>query len=394
MLTWLENLKITPMRLASVPPPMALHELSLSENAIDVAVGTIRSGKHKVLIAVLHREGVTMYELDMNAKLRTPPSFKWITKVIHSELPNIVHQQVSFSNEQTLSVLSSDASGSAVSALDIETGLMDQDVSLFREEIRGLVAQGAHSKTSLVLAKDCVVECRFPQGGMFSTRRHLRYPLLECRSPRVEVVSFRQKIEDPDPESDGRLENYIDNAVFFGLASQGWLFVNKRLLANNCTSFLVTPAHLIFTTSNHLLKFVHMAGVDGKSISFLFKSDMAYRCSDLEVPPDTPEIDERCRSVERGAKLVTVMPSISALIMQMPRGNLETIYPRALVLAGIRRSISEKKYDEAFLACRSHRVDMNILHDHNPLQFLADISIFIDQLAKVEYIDLFLSQLR
>lgn len=88
------------------------------------------------------------------------------------------------------------------------------------------------------------------------------------------------------------------------------------------------------------------------------------------------------------------MPSISALVMQMPRGNLETIYPRALVLAGIRRSISEKKYDEAFLACRSHRVDMNILHDHNPLRFLADIGFFIDQLAKVEYIDLFLSQLR
>lgn len=264
------------MRFASVPPPMALHDLSLNENAIDVAVGAIISGEHKVLIAVLHREGVTMYELDMKAKLRTPPSFKWFTQVIHSEIPNIVHQQVSFSNEQTLSVLSSDVSGSAVSALDIETGLMDQDVSLFREEIRGLVAQGAHSRTSLVLAKDYVVECRFPQGGIFSKRGHLRYPLLECRSPRVEVVSFRHKIEDPDPDPEGDgLNSYIDNAVLFGLSSQGCLFVNKRLLANNCTSFLVTPAHLIFTTSTHLLKFVHMAGVDGKSIPFRFKSNMA-----------------------------------------------------------------------------------------------------------------------
>ena len=112
------------------------------------------------------------------------------------------------------------------------------------------------------------------------------------------------------------------------------------------------------------------------------------------MPPDTPEVDERCRSVERGAKLIAVMPSNFALVMQMPRGNLETIYPRALVLAGIRQNIDEKRYDEAFSACRSHRVDMNIIHDHDPLRFLTDIGLFVDQVTKVEHIDLFLSQLR
>lgn len=115
---------------------------------------------------------------------------------------------------------------------------------------------------------------------------------------------------------------------------------------------------------------------------------------DLEVPPDAPETDERCRSIERGAKLVTVIPSIFALIMQMPRGNLETVYPRALVLAGIRNNINKKKYKKAFLACRNHRVDMNILHDHSPQIFMEDVALFVDQVKKVEHIDLFLSQLR
>ena len=91
---------------------------------------------------------------------------------------------------------------------------------------------------------------------------------------------------------------------------------------------------------------------------------------------------------------MTVMPSIFALVLQMPRGNLETIYPRALVLAGIRDDIKEKNYKKAFLACRNQRVDMNILHDHNPQQFLANVGLFIDQVKKVEHIDLFLSQLR
>lgn len=88
------------------------------------------------------------------------------------------------------------------------------------------------------------------------------------------------------------------------------------------------------------------------------------------------------------------MPSIFALVMQMPRGNLETIYPRALVLAGIRHNINTKRYKRAFLACRSQRVDMNILHDHDPAGFLANIGLFLDQVEKVEHIDLFLSQLR
>lgn len=91
---------------------------------------------------------------------------------------------------------------------------------------------------------------------------------------------------------------------------------------------------------------------------------------------------------------MTVMPSIFALILQMPRGNLETIYPRALVLAGIRDKINKKKYKDVFLACRNQRVDMNILHDHAPQQFHSNVDLFIDQVKKVEHIDLFLSQLR
>ena len=91
---------------------------------------------------------------------------------------------------------------------------------------------------------------------------------------------------------------------------------------------------------------------------------------------------------------MTVMPSIFTLVLQMPRGNLETIYPRALVLAGIRDSINNKNYKNAFLACRNQRVDMNILHDYASQQFLSNVDLFIDQVKKVDYIDLFLSQLR
>ncbi|KAK5116730.1 hypothetical protein LTR62_007404 [Meristemomyces frigidus] len=150
--------------------------------------------------------------------------------------------------------------------------------------------------------------------------------------------------------------------------------VNTRIAG--VTSYIVTDLHLIFTTSNHLLKFVHLQ-----------------RGEELQIPRDEPETDERCRSVERGARIITVMPSAYSLVLQMPRGNLETIYPRALVLAGIRQAITGQQYKKAFSICRAHRVDMNIVHDYSPEQFMAEIPLFLKQIKKPEHIDLFLSSL-
>ena len=112
------------------------------------------------------------------------------------------------------------------------------------------------------------------------------------------------------------------------------------------------------------------------------------------MPLDEPQKDERCRSIERGAKLLTVMPTTYSVVMQMPRGNLETIYPRALVVAAIRRCIEAEQYGEAFIICRNQRVDMNILHDHDPGRFMTSISKIVAQIKRIDYIDLFLAQLR
>lgn len=114
----------------------------------------------------------------------------------------------------------------------------------------------------------------------------------------------------------------------------------------------------------------------------------------MEVPPDTPETDERCRSIERGSRLVSVIPSTFSVTLQAPRGNIETVYPRALVLAGIRHFIDNKDYRRAFLTCRSQMVDMNILHDYAPQQFMDNVQLFVDQVKKVDFIDEFISRLR
>jgi elongator complex protein 1 len=64
------------------------------------------------------------------------------------------------------------------------------------------------------------------------------------------------------------------------------------------------------------------------------------------------------------------------------------------VLAGIRQLIERKDYGAAFATCRTQRVDMNILYDHRPAQFLANVGLFLDQVKDAANIDLFLSTLK
>ncbi len=49
--------------------------------------------------------------------------------------------------------------------------------------------------------------------------------------------------------------------------------------------------------------------------------------------------DESIRRVERGSRLVCVTASDTKVVLQMPRGNLEVIHPRALVLSAVKQHL-------------------------------------------------------
>ena len=346
------NLKITPLRVANVPPPMSFAELELGANAIDVAVN-----QSATMIAVLHQQGAFLYELNYSVRPFQHPK-------LLREVPMVeqIPRQIAFSGEVDISVLCSQPN----SQTDCIVELKASDDAAFDSNELTLGAGSLFS--AMDLSNACFEDSH---GGVYEVTAAASTSLLAklpVHCPWTEVWKDDETI------------------IVFGLSAGGTLFGYRKsseddkaqecLQIRNCTSFLTTPAHLIFTTTQHLLKFVHL-----------------YQ-GDLEIPQDEPEKDERCRSIERGARLVAVMPTAFSLVLQMPRGNLETIYPRALVLAGIRRSISAKDYKTAFFACRGQRVDMNILHDYAPQQFMANVLLFCKQLKKAEHIDLFLSQLR
>ena len=51
-------------------------------------------------------------------------------------------------------------------------------------------------------------------------------------------------------------------------------------------------------------------------------------------------------------------------------------------------------YRKAFVTCRKHRLDLNIIHDLDPRKFMANLESFIDQIPEMDYLNLFISSLK
>ncbi|RMZ66090.1 elongator complex 1 [Pyrenophora seminiperda CCB06] len=345
------SLKLTPLRIANIPPPMSLHTLTLESKPVDVALS--KSGNR---LAVLSDTDLAVYSLDLQRRPIPKPAFLWRNDAVKDHSP----RHVTFLGDEQIFVLADN---------------WDEDeASLWRSEGDMLLPQGPiveTDSTSLLLSSvdHEMLYTEFQDGTLHQV------VIDETTTDLPPQTSLVHKF--PSFAHEVQVVNFDGQTLAFGLTKGGVLYVNERILVRNCTSFAATTAHLIFTTTQHLLKFVHLAAAD-----------------ELEVPADEPQKDERCRSIERGAKIVTVMPTTYSVVLQMPRGNLETIYPRALVLAAIRRSIEAERYDEAFFACRNQRVDFNILHDHDPQRFMTSLEKIIMQIKKIEHIDLLLAQLR
>ena len=124
-----------------------------------------------------------------------------------------------------------------------------------------------------------------------------------------------------------------DSSLVFALSSSGKLHFasmslntsqDSNILASSVSSFTLTTDFLIYTTSSQNSQYVPL-------------SDLI-RIADGD-DKTAFEKDWDGRRVERGALCVVACPSSMSLVLQMPRGNLETIYPRPLVLAVVRRDV-------------------------------------------------------
>lgn len=141
-------------------------------------------------------------------------------------------------------------------------------------------------------------------------------------------------------------------------------YEDKTVLGESVNSFLLTKDYIFYTTLTHGLYAIN----SDKSV--------VYR-----------------RSVERGSRLVGYVPEDTKMVFQMPRGNLEVIHPREVVLDSVMRLLKEQNYQELFDVVRRHKVNYNFIRDYAFEQVVHDIPMIIDQIGTADKLNAFLLSL-
>uniref|UniRef100_A0A3Q2Z330 IkappaB kinase complex-associated protein n=1 Tax=Hippocampus comes TaxID=109280 RepID=A0A3Q2Z330_HIPCM len=158
-----------------------------------------------------------------------------------------------------------------------------------------------------------------------------------------------------------------------GLTDRSHLYAADMELASNVSSFVVCDDFLVVTTHSHTCRCLQLSKLSLKQAA---------------LAQDGGQNDETLRRVERGSRVVTVVPQDTRVVLQMPRGNLETVHHRALVLAQLRQWLD---FREAFECMRKLRINLNLIYDHNV--FLENTHTFLTQLNSINNINLFLTEL-
>ena len=235
--------------------------------------------------------------------------------------------------------------------------------------------------------------CYIDFGGKY-TQRSLSAPVYRLLPDGFALLRDKSLIRLPSEESIETVENvgeYVavikrPDSTFWPvvMSTNGRLWVKDTLITTQAISFCVSQDFLLLTTLTHQLVFL--------PLSVASVEDWVQLAAKALQENNTNE--ELARRVERGALLVAAVPESATVILQMPRGNLETVAPRAMVLSVLRGHLDRLEYAAAYSLCRRHRVDLNFLHDHAPELFLQSIGKFVKELQSVDYLNLFLSSLR
>ncbi|CAK5281923.1 unnamed protein product [Mycena citricolor] len=348
---------LTPFRSQNVPPPMSSYQQMLSinpEQPTRIPVHLSLSPENETL-AVLWESGYL--ELwDLNTRIAPGPSKIMDPAQIFAESvgrADIPSRQVIVSSDRVF-ILGSRA------GCDVVTSLV-----IGKSDVTTSDMQSANGR--LVPCASSAPVWQSSTGQLF-----------EISASPVEIGTFdefcfsAQGIPSKTP-------------MFLGLSTSGKLHLSStssRTLASNVTSFTVTSGFVVFTSAAHEATFLPVP-----SLQNLLALDE--ETGEFQPLPS----DWEKRRVERGSRIVVAVPSAMTLVLQMPRGNLETINPRPLVIQVVHQDLAAHQYRKAFLSCRKHRIDLNVLVEHDRAAFIENIPTFLDQVHEVDYINLFLTNI-
>ena len=296
----------------------------------------------------------------------------------------------------------------------------------------------------VLLFKEKVVDCHFACKGKYyySSGTCLR----SISSSLEEPVDAASMISGPFNSSSstipssfipGGIDSFVvcaDDFIIAHDSSTQKLFVNSILFLSGISSFIVSAEFLIVTTVlyNHQLLFFPLSSSSPNILLSSWNSMMTkYKAiKALPVKSITPDDDRFLlyfeRKLERGGLISHVIEqravdghaistddafvltaatknssiagdNLGGLVLQMPRGNLELIYPRPLLLSIFKAMVlHQKNYTAAYWLCRRHKLDMTLFIEVKGLDtFLRsdELSEFLRQIANPEFLNIFLGAL-
>lgn len=339
--------KVTPLGIANVPPPIAYRDYDLDQNLLDVAVGS----DNESFAAITSTGSILLFHLSLeDMKKGSAPQLSEIKDIPQDEFL----KQVCFTNSTCVALIDTPR-GSRVALYNSAAEL----VASYDLDMRAVLLKSRSDFKSAIVERIDGSLLEVTENGVSQIGS---FPVL-CHDMEIAVV-----------QNEGE-----NSAVCFGVTSNGKLYHEFTQLATGITSIKATQDHLAITNAQLQVCFVHLAA-EPLPQSFAFIG--------------SAHADERLRQIERGSILVSCIPSKYSVVLQAPRGNLETICPRIMVLTAVRQFLANLEYEQAFVACRTHRIDLDLLHDYDPRQFFANIELFVRQVKRVDFLDLFVSCLK
>ncbi|KAJ1302839.1 hypothetical protein OPQ81_003142 [Rhizoctonia solani] len=346
------SILLTPFKLQNVPPPMSSFKIDLSPNTTPVHLAF--SADSQTLAVVYPNCFVQVWELAIRTGTKgkiASPKVIWESTLAdgHNLTTDLIcPRQIALSGDSIL-ILGSDRDGEH----DHITTITNSESATIRVPRFGRLIGDSYYQDN-VGQVSTIKNQELVKWGIFP-----RF----CAYGEAIVASQGELLVGLD--SSGKL-------VTCAVDSSAELHVNE--ISHSVNSFALASGFLMYTTTAHEIKFI--------LTDSLFAN-----------LGETERASWEARRVERGSRIVIPIPSAASVVLQLPRGNLETINPRPLVLASVQADVEKGDFRRAFLACRKHRIDLHVLAEYAPDIFTSDPARFVDQIPEVDYLNLFLTGL-
>ena len=387
------NLNMTPFDKAVVPPPMFAATITTPEDIREIRFNRVDHSSNVVALLYLSNETFCLVTRDHSSRSGLIASFEYpdgLKSIAWADdggidVSTIGQYQICGESDELLEVV----------AVSCEAGntLCDRLVVIQIDKTNALASvKQVLPLDGVVLrlvawsdsADGVLVELDDASLLEYDTNEGLCPSQAE---PLLEPCPWIEALRHPHMFTSGDDELPSSRRLVVGLSSRLRLYCHDRLLASTASSFILSTAHgmLCYALSGSQYQLRSLPLAELVTFDPLMGSDENFALEGYEV-----------RNIERGSKLVAVVPSEPEAVLQMPRGNLEGIYPRALVLPHLMTQIVRREFGTAFVTMRRQKVDLNLIVDMDPRGFVSDggAEKFVEQVKSIDHMNLFISCLQ